>query len=147
MKKIIFLIVVISISFISFDLIYSHVFCENETNNTCSNNVRGHTSGTVSDSAKLCPVSGEPVDQEGTPVKYSYLGKEYTFCCNGCVKKFKAEPIKYIKEELLCPVMREPVDKNVSAVIDGVKYYFCCESCIDKFRNNPSKYLNKLNKN
>jgi YHS domain-containing protein len=61
------------------------------------------------------------------------------------VKKFKAEPIKYIKTELTCPVMGETVDKEVSTVYDGVKYYFCCAPCVKKFEKDPQKYLNKSN--
>jgi len=104
----------------------------------------GNSQG-ITDTAKICPVSGEKIDgSEGEPVKFTYLGKVYEFCCNGCVKKFKAEPIKYIKEELTCPVMGEPVDKNVSTIHDGVKYYFCCNPCIKKFEKEPQKYLDKL---
>ena len=96
------------------------------------------------DSLKICPVSGETIDgAEGAPVTYTYLGKEYTFCCAGCVAKFKAEPMNYIKEELTCPVMGEAASKDVSTVVDGVKYYFCCAGCISKFEKNPDKYLKK----
>jgi P-type Cu+ transporter len=45
-------------------------------------------------SQKICPVTGENADPE---VSYAYNGKTYYFCCNGCVKKFKADPAKYIK--------------------------------------------------
>ncbi|MCU0372122.1 MAG: YHS domain-containing protein [Ignavibacteria bacterium] len=117
-----------------------------ETTSNCCSEKSGNSSGVVvSDSAKLCPVSGEPVDHEGASVKYTYLGKEYEFCCGGCLKKFKAEPVKYIKTELTCPVMGEPIDKEVFTVVDGVKYYFCCPSCIKKFEKDPQKYLNKSN--
>jgi YHS domain-containing protein len=99
----------------------------------------------VKNTAELvCPVSGEKIDgAEGNPVKFTYLGKEYTFCCEGCVKKFKAEPMNYIKEELKCPVMGEAASKETFTVLDGVKYYFCCQPCVKKFEKNPEKYLNK----
>jgi YHS domain-containing protein len=104
----------------------------------------GNSQGVVSDTGKVCVVTGENLDgTEGEPIKLTYLGKEYSFCCNGCVKKFKAEPMNYIKEEIKCPVMGETADKNVSTVVDGVKYYFCCSSCIKKFEKEPQKYLNK----
>jgi YHS domain-containing protein len=41
----------------------------------------------------VCPVSGEDVDPE---VIYVYNGKTYALCCNKCLKKFKADPEKYI---------------------------------------------------
>jgi YHS domain-containing protein len=104
----------------------------------------GDSQGIMSDTVKVCPVSGEKLDgSEGEPVKLTYLGKEYSFCCSGCVKKFKAEPINYIKGEVLCLVMGEPIDKSVSTIYEGVKYYFCCNPCIKKFEKEPQKYLNK----
>lgn len=41
----------------------------------------------------ICPVSGEEVDQN---ITYTYNGKTYALCCNKCLKKFKADPEKYI---------------------------------------------------
>jgi YHS domain-containing protein len=121
--------------------------CTDKCKTECTKNKTGSSQGAV-DSVKICPVSGETIDgTEGEPVKFTYLGKEYTFCCAGCLKKFKAEPIAYIKEEVKCPVMGEPIDKNVSATVDGVKYYFCCSGCISKFEKDPKKYLDKLGKN
>ncbi|MFA5404789.1 MAG: YHS domain-containing protein [Ignavibacteria bacterium] len=81
----------------------------------------GDSQGVVSDSGKVCVVTGEKIDgTEGEPIKLTYLGKEYEFCCNGCVKKFKSEPMNYIKGGLMCPVMGETADKNISTVVDGV---------------------------
>ena len=42
---------------------------------------------------KLCPVMGAKVD-----AKYSYVyqGKQYGFCCAGCIGVFKQDPQKYI---------------------------------------------------
>lgn len=46
---------------------------------------------------KLCPVSGNPVDDGsmGEAVKYVYNGKIYNLCCSMCVKDFKKNPEKY----------------------------------------------------
>lgn len=99
----------------------------------------GEAQGT-NDSTKICPVSGDQIG-EGEGVTLSYLGKTYTVGCENCLAKFKAEPLNYIKEELLCPVMGEPVDKKISKVYNGTKYYFCCSPCIKKFNKNPEKYI------
>ena len=128
--------------------------CEKECTTTTENTQKdctkdcstktGNSQGVVSDTNKYCTVTGELIDgSEGEALKLNYLGKTYYFCCGGCVKKFKAEPMNYIKEELKCPVMGETADKNVSTVVDGVKYYFCCPSCVKKFEKEPQKYLNK----
>lgn len=146
-KKMLFLVVITAIFFVV-NMTNAQV---NEEKKDCSKHCSkecttktGDSQGVMSDTLKICPVSGEKIDgSEGESVKFTYLGKEYTFCCSGCVKKFKAEPINYIKGEVLCPVMGEPVDKNVSTVYEGVKYYFCCNPCVKKFEKEPAKYLNK----
>jgi YHS domain-containing protein len=41
----------------------------------------------------VCPVSGEEIDEE---ITHAHEGKTYAVCCNSCLKKFKADPEKYI---------------------------------------------------
>lgn len=45
---------------------------------------------------KICPVSGEKIDEK-LKATYEYQGKIYNFCCAGCIASFKADPDKYIK--------------------------------------------------
>ncbi len=42
---------------------------------------------------EVCPVMGEKVNPKAKTVVYE--DKTYGFCCNGCDKKFKADPAKY----------------------------------------------------
>ena len=100
---------------------------------------------TIKTGAGKCPVSGEDI-AEGQGVTYKYLGKDYTFCCEKCVAKFKAEPMNYIKGDVNCPVMGEAASKETFSVYNGVKYYFCCSPCVKKFEKDPEKYLEKYNK-
>ena len=54
----------------------------------------------------ICPVSKEDADPK---VSYTYDGTTYAFCCNKCLKKFKADPEKYInrmKED------EKPIEKS-----------------------------------
>ena len=44
---------------------------------------------------KICPVSGEKIDEKAT---YEYQGKVYHFCCTSCIEDFKKDPEKYIKK-------------------------------------------------
>lgn len=44
---------------------------------------------------EVCPVLGNKVNPEVKPAEYD--GKLYGFCCEGCDKKFKADPKKYSK--------------------------------------------------
>ena len=93
----------------------------------------------MKDSVKLCPVTGETIEGEGA--KFTYMGKEYTFCCEGCISKFKSEPANYTTE-ITCPIKGDEANKDISTVYNGVKYYFCCPPCIKKFEAEPEKYLN-----
>ncbi len=46
---------------------------------------------------KICPVSGEKIDDK-MKTTYEYEGKIYNFCCASCVDDFKKDPQKYIKK-------------------------------------------------
>lgn len=43
------------------------------------------------------PVCGMEVD-ESTPYKTMYKGKVYYFCSEGCLKAFRRDPEKYLRE-------------------------------------------------
>jgi YHS domain-containing protein len=45
----------------------------------------------------ICPVSGEELD-EATAVRFTYNGKVYYTCCNGCKSKFLKDPETYAKK-------------------------------------------------
>lgn len=46
---------------------------------------------------KICPVSGEKIDEK-LKATYEYKGKIYNFCCEMCIDSFKSNPEKYIKK-------------------------------------------------
>lgn len=43
-----------------------------------------------------------------------------------------------------CPIMGNPIDKNIYVEYKGKKVYFCCAGCRAKFEQEPEKYLSKL---
>jgi YHS domain-containing protein len=47
---------------------------------------------------KICPVSGEKIEEDMEPVTYEYEGKIYNFCCPMCIDEFKKDPEKYIQK-------------------------------------------------
>ena len=47
-------------------------------------------------------------------------------------------------EQTICPVMGNPIDKNVFVEYKGKKVYFCCAECKEKFAADPEKYIAKL---
>jgi YHS domain-containing protein len=52
---------------------------------------------TVNIGNKICPVSGEKIDEK-MKATYEYEGKIYNFCCSMCIDEFKKDPEKYIKK-------------------------------------------------
>jgi YHS domain-containing protein len=47
-------------------------------------------------------------------------------------------------EQKICPVMENPIDKDVFVEYQGKKVYFCCPECKAKFNADPEKYIAKL---
>jgi YHS domain-containing protein len=108
-----------------------------------------------------CPVSGKKLGSMGEPVDYLHDGRLVRFCCKGCIKRFQAEPEKYLekldaaafaKQKKDYPLdtcvvsgeklgsMGEPVDY----LHDGRLVRFCCKGCIKGFHKDPEKFLKKL---
>jgi YHS domain-containing protein len=46
---------------------------------------------------KHCPVTGNPVDAMGGPIKHLYNGKIYNLCCPMCPHTFDSNPAYYAK--------------------------------------------------
>jgi YHS domain-containing protein len=55
-----------------------------------------------------------------------------------------AQETTKVAEQTTCPVMGEPIDKNIFIEYQGKKVYFCCNACPDLFKANPEKYISKL---
>lgn len=47
---------------------------------------------------KTCLVSGNELGSMGKPVTKVYNGQEIKFCCKPCIKKFEANPEKYLSK-------------------------------------------------
>ncbi len=45
---------------------------------------------------KTCLVSGNDLGSMGAPISKAYNGQTIIFCCKPCVKKFDANPAKYL---------------------------------------------------
>ncbi|MBN1550321.1 hypothetical protein JW979_02580 [bacterium] len=52
-----------------------------------------------------------------------------------------------LKEQSICPVMGNPINKNVYTDYKEQRIYFCCSACIDKFKIDPDLYLKKIEAN
>ena len=49
-----------------------------------------------------------------------------------------------VTEQTLCPVMDQPINKELFVEYEGKKVYFCCPGCEETFAKAPEKYLEKL---
>jgi Cu(I)/Ag(I) efflux system membrane fusion protein len=47
---------------------------------------------------KICPVTGEPLDSMGGPVRVEVAGRVVFVCCKGCVESLRKEPAKYLSK-------------------------------------------------
>lgn len=45
-----------------------------------------------------CVVSGEKLGAHGKPYVFNHEGQEIKMCCKDCLKDFKADPAKYLKQ-------------------------------------------------
>ena len=61
----------------------------------------------------------------------------------GCTKGNGTSPDAGIKQKL-CPVMGNPINKDIYLDYQGRRIYFCCNMCPDVFKKDPEKYLKKL---
>lgn len=48
------------------------------------------------------------------------------------------------KGQILCPVMGNPINKEIYVDHKGKRIYFCCEGCTNEFEKDPEKYMKKL---
>ncbi len=108
-----------------------------------------------------CVVSAEPLDVMGAPVNVVYNNRLVRFCCNGCVKMFKKDPVAYLAELdqaiieaqiddyplTTCLVaegklgsMGDPVD----IVIANQLTRYCCGGCATAVWKEPTTYLAKV---
>ena len=84
--------------------------------------------------------------------RYSHDGKEYYFCCQGCVDLFSTstDPQKYLNEIedlIVCPscLAEKPPELAVKLEIEGQEVHFCrCPHCYESFKKHPDFYTARL---
>ncbi|MCA9091219.1 MAG: hypothetical protein KDA90_21595 [Planctomycetaceae bacterium] len=97
---------------------------------------------------KICPVSGQPLDSMGGPVKADVGGATMFLCCRGCLgKKIPPEHWATVTRNMIraqgnCPVLGKPLPQNAaSVVVDKRKVFVCCPPCNGKIKADPQRYL------
>ncbi|MBN2013111.1 YHS domain-containing protein [candidate division KSB1 bacterium] len=101
------------------------------------------------DETITCPVSGETIAKSEAKGPVSYSGTDYYFCCNSCMKKFKENPEKFVKDAnelktICCGGMTFDKEKALKSTFEGQDYYFCSDKCKEKFDKDPKAYLEKV---
>ncbi|MCC6285666.1 MAG: hypothetical protein IT439_10290 [Phycisphaerales bacterium] len=106
-----------------------------------------------------CPVSGEAFDAEEDPVIVFHEGRQVRLCCEMCIKKFNADPAKFLKvvdEAMIkdqlplyplksCLVSGEELgDDAVNVIYRNRLVRFCCPMCVKDFEKNAPEMLAKL---
>ena len=67
------------------------------------------------------PVCGMQV-REDSPHRHEHAGREYRFCCAGCLEKFRADPARYLDRPGLTPL---PIGLPVSTPTGRDAIYTC----------------------
>ena len=47
-------------------------------------------------------------------------------------------------QQTICPVMGNPINKNIYTDYNGKRVYFCCPPCPSRFKQHPEAYLQRL---
>jgi len=107
-----------------------------------------------------CMISGEKLGEMGKPHVEVIDGREFKFCCPGCVKDVKQDPKRFAARHdaawkkvkpyplTTCVVSGEKLDemdKPMGFVIKGQEVRLCCKKCRKKFDKDPDGFLKKLN--
>jgi YHS domain-containing protein len=83
---------------------------------------------------------GEPAASEtSTEQMQGHEGHEHAAMMEGSDKAVAAAI-----EQKICPVMGNPINKDIFIEYKGKKVYFCCPGCEEKFKAEPEKYIAKL---
>ncbi|QQA42870.1 heavy metal translocating P-type ATPase [Pelagovum pacificum] len=93
------------------------------------------------------PVCGMTVDPSAGKPTAEVDGRTYHFCCDGCRKKFEADPDAYRTAK--DPVCGMDVDRGTAKHMtkhEGQKVYFCSAGCKSKFEADPDKYADGVPK-
>ncbi len=80
------------------------------------------TADSTSSSPGSCvdPVCGMTVNPNTGKPSYVYAGKRYHFCCEGCLRKFRDDPSKYVSAEKTLPEHKKTADGK-----SGSEEYTC----------------------
>ncbi len=102
----------------------------------------------------VCPTCGCSLVRLGIgkdeAVAHDHEGRDYYFCCDGCLDQFVVDPQRHLRETgdlIVCPVCLTEKAPNLAITLEhgGEHIYFCrCPHCLDEFKKNPAYYIRRL---
>lgn len=99
------------------------------------------------DQEATCPVSGHKVKVTDKTVTLTVNGQKQVFCCANCPTAFVKDPAKYMKTEVMCPVMKSNKVNLASGprvAINDQLLVTCCGGCPSAILANPAKFVTEL---
>jgi len=102
----------------------------------------------------ICPACGCSLVRLGISkkkaVQHNHAGKQYWFCCKGCLELFITDPDSCLAETsglTVCPVClaEKPVNATVTIGFNGKTVGFCrCPHCLEVFNKDPHYFIARL---
>ena len=98
------------------------------------------------DETVKCACLGKELLKSEAKGPVNYNGKDYYFCDDGCLKKFKENPKEYLNKvtTVCCSGMKVDKDKAIKVNYKSKDYFFCNEKCKETFNKDPEAYLAKV---
>ena len=102
-----------------------------------------------------CPVTGKKISKK---LYVDHQRKRIYVASRRARRTVKKDPAKYIKQieaqgitldeavnpQTSCPIMHQPINKNLYVDYQGKRLYVCCHACVAEARRNPAKYIKQL---
>ncbi|MEJ2689759.1 MAG: heavy metal translocating P-type ATPase [Deltaproteobacteria bacterium] len=100
------------------------------------------------------PVCGMSTDDPDAYIRYTYEGRDFYFCSEHCLEKFKSDPSAFganpkteVTQEKktftdpVCGMSTDDPEAFTRYTHKGKDYFFCSEHCLEKFKENPDNFL------
>ena len=88
------------------------------------------------------PVCGMRADPSTARAAFVHRGAAVGFCCDGCKRRFVAEPERYAQAvDPVCGSAVERTRPGATTRHERQRLWFCGEDCRERFETEPSRYI------
>ena len=79
--------------------------------------------------------------------KVEHNGHRYAFCCEGCRRKFEADPDQFVAAtDPVCGMSVNRATASHLARHEGQRFYFCSARCEERFTADPDAYFDETSR-